>query len=97
MDKLEIYAIWDREAKHFDTPFFAVNNIFAKRRFALMINDNKVLKKWPQQFDLWYLGSVDVKNDPLSEIKKVLEQDIKFIASATNFIKDGNNEDSNGS
>ena len=96
MDRLHLYAIWDRETGVLDTPYFAVNDVMAKRRFMLMVNENETLKKWPQQFDLWHLGYVKIDIDPVDAVELIVEQDLSFQMSATQSMEIKVNEDSNG-
>jgi len=59
MEKLGIYAIYDKKAERYDTPYFAISDLFAKRRYALMADEPKsVLTKWKDDFQLMRLGTV---------------------------------------
>ena len=50
---LNIYAIYDIKSEQYDTPFFAVSDLYAKRRFLIMSDEEKSpLYKWPEDFEL---------------------------------------------
>lgn len=63
MEKISVYAIYDKKANRYDTPFFAFNDLFAKRRFHMMATnntENNVLKEFLKDFDLCQVGTFDV-------------------------------------
>ena len=61
-DWLEIYAIYDKKSEAYDTPFFAHNEIFAKRRYILMAEeDRSPLRMWPNDFELHRVGRFNIK------------------------------------
>lgn len=65
---IELYAIWDRKGEQFDTPFFAHSQLFAKRRFELMAqDDNSPLQMWPGDFELFKVGRFNIKTHTLIE------------------------------
>ena len=93
MEKVYLYAIWDNEGKVFDNPFPAVSDLNAERRFAFMCEDG-TLRKWPEQFDLWKIGSIGLLVDPMKAVMLkekthddlyVVEQDLLHICSATKY------------
>lgn len=87
MEQIHLYAIWDRESGRFDNPFPAVSDVFAKRRFALMCDEDGPLKKWPEQFDLWRLSTICLVYDPVDTPagSAIVEQNVKFMESATKY------------
>lgn len=88
MENLGIYAIYDYEGDRFDTPYFAVNDLFAKRRFELMCAEDKsILAKWPEQFSLWKLGEVKLEVPPTKDIKILFEEKVHLM-NALNLKKE---------
>lgn len=80
-EKLLIYAIFDKKSERFDTPFFTVSEVFGKRRFLLMLDEEGALKKWPEDFNLQQLGTVNIitgnvesKQKLIMEAKSVVKQ-----------------------
>lgn len=65
-----IYSIRDNKAGTFTFPFGAAHESVAKRQAAEAVNDPlTMLHKYPEDFDLWYLGVWDdlgkfIDNDP---------------------------------
>jgi hypothetical protein len=58
---LMIYGIFDKKSLTYDTPFFAVSDLFAERRFRLMCNEKpSVLNTWTEEFALVRLGKVNI-------------------------------------
>lgn len=60
IEQIGIYAIYDKKGKRYDTPFFAVNDLFARRRFYLMADEKGPLKTWPEDFRLEKVGIFDI-------------------------------------
>jgi len=69
---LGIYAIFDKKSERYDTPFIAYSDLFAKRRFMLMLDEDGPLRKWPDDFRLDKVGSFDVKTSNVKETKNML-------------------------
>lgn len=73
MEILGIYAIRDKKSERFDTPFFAVSDLFAKRRYLLMVDEEgSVLAKWTDEFELHKLGTISVLSGEIEIEKKVV-------------------------
>ena len=72
---LEIYAIYDKKSEKFDTPFFAHNDVFAKRRYLLMAEEERSpLSMWPEDFALFKVGRFNVDTAVvIEEHENVLE------------------------
>lgn len=66
MEKINVYAIYDRKGKRFDTPYFAHSDLFARRRYELMSKEGP-LNEWPEDFELWSIGTFDVQKGNLTE------------------------------
>ncbi len=82
--ELGIYAIWDKKSQRYDTPFFAMNDIFAKRRFILMSDEKgSPITRWQGDFELhkvsrWnmYSGEIQLQDiEVLLEAKDIVPQD----------------------
>lgn len=73
MEKLNIYGIFDKKSERFDTPFFAYSDLFAERRFRLMLAEkNSVLNTWPDEFVLFRLGEVDLITGMIKDKKALV-------------------------
>lgn len=60
-ENIGIYAIRDRKAEKFDVPFFAANDLFAERKFTLMVKDKgSIVNQWKNEFELKRLGWLNV-------------------------------------
>lgn len=60
-NELGIYAIHDKKSQKYDTPYFAISDLFAKRRFLIMMDEEKSpLNKWNEDFELHKLGEVNM-------------------------------------
>jgi len=65
---LSIYAIYDKKGESFDTPFFARNTLFAKRRYMLMAEENNSpLRMWPHDFELYKIARFNIKTSVVIE------------------------------
>lgn len=72
--ELKVYAIYDKKGKRFDTPFFAISDVMAKRRFLLMQDEEKSpLAKWPEDFQLYELAGFDVETGKIDAKKAVMD------------------------
>lgn len=82
-----VYAIFDQKQEIFDSPFMATNDINAKRRFILMVDEeNSVLARWHQDYDLYRLSQFSTKTGYFDEEvpKKIFE--------GKSYIKKGDRE-----
>lgn len=63
MRKIQMYSVFDKKSDRWDTPFFAFDNIAAKRHFIMMIRkEGSMINQFSTDFDLYHLGSFDVEN-----------------------------------
>lgn len=72
VDTLGIFAIYDKKSEKFDTPFFAFSELFAKRRFLLMMDEDGPLKKWPEDFELKKVGEFNTNTGDVIEDQKLV-------------------------
>lgn len=73
MEELGIYAIFDKKSERYDTPFFAVSDIFAERRFNLMINDQGTfINLYKDEFVLERVGTFNVISGSVEDMDKVI-------------------------
>ncbi|MGE0175404.1 MAG: phage ORF5 protein [Oligoflexales bacterium] len=57
---LKVYSIRDSKAQVFHPPFFQKTHGEAERSFKELANDNKnFIGKYPEDYDLYYLGEYD--------------------------------------
>lgn len=55
-----VYAIFDRKAESYGSPFTAVTDGCALRVFDLLLSqDTQKIAKYPEDFDLVFIGSFD--------------------------------------
>ena len=65
---LRIYAIYDKKGARFDTPFFAHSDLFAKRRYLIMAEEEKSpLRMWPEEFEMYLVGRFNIKSATVIE------------------------------
>lgn len=70
---LSIYSIYDKKGERFDTPFFAHSDLFAKRRYLLMMAEERSpLAMWPDDFELHLIGRYNVLSNTLIEEKMLV-------------------------
>lgn len=73
VEALGIYAIFDKKSEKYDTPYFAYSDLFAKRRFMLMLDEEKSpLAKWPGDFQLEKVGEFDIDTGMVTNESKLL-------------------------
>lgn len=59
----KMFTIRDAKAESFHNPFFQLSHGEAERSFRTAVNDEKTqLHKYPEDFDLYYLGEFDTNN-----------------------------------
>ena len=70
---LNIYSIYDIKGERFDTPFFAHSDLFAKRRYLLMMEEERSpLAMWQGDFELHLIGRYNVRTNVLIEEKELI-------------------------
>lgn len=58
--ELKIYSIRDSKGEFYHPPFYSRTHAEAERNFAQLTSDDKsMISKYPQDFDLYYLGTFD--------------------------------------
>lgn len=58
--KQKMFAIKDAKAEVFNLPYSAGTHAEAERSFRAAVNDPQTtLNRYPEDFDLWYLGEYD--------------------------------------
>lgn len=63
---IRLYSIYDRVASVYADPFTSVNDASAARAFTIaQQSPDSMLYAAPQDFQLWYLGSLDNKSGDL--------------------------------
>lgn len=69
--KMGMYAVKDTKAQVFNTPFFQHTHGSAERAFEQLIRDPQSLcSKYPKDYDLYFLGSIDDESGKLSVTEK---------------------------
>ena len=55
---MRIFAVYDKKADCYNTPFFCANDGLAKRNFIDLCRDSRtVVALHPEDFELWYIGA----------------------------------------
>lgn len=58
--ELKIFTIKDQKAAIYHAPFFKKSHAEAERDFRELVKDDKtMISKYPQDFDLYYIGTYD--------------------------------------
>jgi len=58
--QLKIYSIRDSKSEVYNQPFYKKTHGEAERDFRSLVNDEKsTINKYPEDFDLYYLGDYD--------------------------------------
>ncbi len=84
--KTNIYAIKDLNADYFMQPMFMRTDAEAKRTFEIAIkNPDSFLYQFPNQFDLWNIGSYD------DATGKILNDKIKWLCNGNDFARKDDN------
>lgn len=66
---LKMYTVRDSKSEIYNAPFFQKTHGEAERSFRQMCNDEKTMPaKYPEDFDLWYLGEYDDNNGKIETI-----------------------------
>lgn len=78
MQNIGIFTIYDEKAKRYDTPFFAVGDIQAERRFIQLCNtQNTLLFTFKNDFKLYSLGSYNVESGEILQEKRLIMDGIQ--------------------
>lgn len=79
MENLGIYSIYDKKSERYDTPFFAISDLFAERRFRLMCEESgSMLKLFQTDFALCKLGELCILDGKIKEEFKVILEGKQF-------------------
>ena len=69
----KLFAIRDAKGEIYGPPMVNLTNGEAERHFVMMINDEKsMLSKYPEDFDLYFLGSYDTGTGKLEPLDSPL-------------------------
>jgi len=73
MDVIYLYGIFDKKSGYYDNPYFAVTDIYAKRRYLLMMEEKQSpLKLFKDEFELHKVGSFDIQTGKVEQFSEVL-------------------------
>lgn len=76
----KVYSIFDSKADVFHSPFFNSTHGEAERNFKTAVNDPKTsFNKYPDDFDLYYLGEYNDTTGQFENLKKTPEHIQKAI------------------
>lgn len=58
--KRKVYTVRDAKAEVYNTPFYQTTHGEAERTFKALVNNNEsMVGKYPDDYDLYYLGEFD--------------------------------------
>jgi len=70
MKKLQMFSIYDSKGERFDTPFFSLSDLNAKRHFHMMTEqNNSMINTFTNDFDLYNIGEFDVITSEITSKK----------------------------
>lgn len=73
MQEINIYAIYDKKGGQYDQPFFAYNDLFAKRKFIMLSQDKNIaLGNFTKDFELKNLGSFNVLTGDIKPLNQLI-------------------------
>lgn len=65
----KMFAIRDSKGEFFNTPFFQKTHGEAERSFKTLVSDERSnISKYPEDFDLYYLGEYDDQTGTVSAL-----------------------------
>lgn len=67
----KMYAVYDAKAGSFKPPYFCVNDAVAMRMFAQTVANVEELHRFPEDFQMFYLGEFD---DDTGKIEPVVPE-----------------------
>ena len=80
---LGIYSIFDKKSLRYDNPFFAMSDLFAKRRYMLMLDEKGPLRNWPEDFELMRIGTFNIANGELKTDPKLILEGKSIVKKET--------------
>lgn len=67
--ELKVYSIRDAKAEIFNPPFYKKTHGEAERDFSALVRDEKsMVCKYPEDYDLYYLGTYDDNTGKLDSL-----------------------------
>jgi len=87
-ENVKIFALYDKKGEKFDIPFFAHNELFAKRKFIMMAKEESILKEFLDDFELAKIGSFNI-------ITGFIKEEYETILEGIQIRKESKNEISN--
>ncbi len=83
MEKLNVYAMYDTASSQYGLPFFAINDLVARRQTCITLSSLPI-EYW-KDFQLFLIGTYDQSS---GEIYTLLdEEDNRFICGGTELVK----------
>lgn len=71
--KVLICSVFDKKAGEFQAPFAQPNKAVACRSFMQFANsDDSIIKKFPADYALYQIGTMDVKTGKLEQVTEML-------------------------
>lgn len=72
-EQVGLYSVHDLKGKKYDVPFFAHDDLFAKRKFTLIIKEeNTIVNEFKNDFNLVRLGSFNIVTGKLYENLEII-------------------------
>lgn len=82
---MKLFAVRDRKADYFQSPFFAPSKADALRSFQGIANDkDHIIGKFPEDFELFELGGWDKQSGRYSEHERLMSLGVavEFISAS---------------
>lgn len=77
MKKVGVYSFFDKEAGVWNTPFFAKDDLFARRHWLIQLDDEKsMLRKFIDQYELIRIGTFDTEN---GDFERAMDDAEKYV------------------
>lgn len=81
-----LYSFYDRQSESFDTPFFAISDLMAKRHYEIVTRDeNSILGAFSHEFDLCRVGLFNKRTGEISSGVQII---IHGKSNTTNHFKE---------
>jgi hypothetical protein len=69
MRQIQMYSVFDKKSDRWDTPFFAYDDIAAKRHFIMMVRkEGSMINNFASEFDLYHVCSYDVETGEVENV-----------------------------
>lgn len=75
MNEIIAYAYFDKKSQKYDTPFYCMSDIFARRQFIMAINNNgSMLSTFKDDFQLYCVGKFNLETGVMDDSDRLVEE-----------------------